>query len=174
MSRRSARLRPILRKVLEQVSDAFGRKKPEEALSSIDAATRLGSDVVSVRLFQARGFALRSARRLEESAMAFVAAADAAERFGWLARSVTALDQAGLSCWSRSDYHKGLSVAERRLTLEKARANDASLAVTLGNIGNIHAHRGDGAAAAQAHIAKQGRWKHPYFWAAWQLWGLAE
>jgi CHAT domain-containing protein len=25
---------------------------------------------------------------------------------------------------------------------------------------------------AQAYVAKQEKWKHPYFWAAWQLWGL--
>jgi len=27
---------------------------------------------------------------------------------------------------------------------------------------------------AQAHVASQPQWKHPYFWAAWQLWGLGE
>jgi CHAT domain-containing protein len=37
---------------------------------------------------------------------------------------------------------------------------------------------GAGAAAAlrkaQAHVASQEKWKDPYFWAAWQLWGLPE
>ena len=28
--------------------------------------------------------------------------------------------------------------------------------------------------AAQAHLRTQPRWKHPYYWAAWQLWGLGE
>lgn len=27
---------------------------------------------------------------------------------------------------------------------------------------------------AQEHIAAQPKWKHPYFWAAWQLWGLGD
>jgi len=27
---------------------------------------------------------------------------------------------------------------------------------------------------AQEHVAAQSQWKHPYFWAAWQLWGLGE
>ena len=27
---------------------------------------------------------------------------------------------------------------------------------------------------AQEHVAAQPQWKHPYFWAAWQLWGLGE
>jgi len=27
---------------------------------------------------------------------------------------------------------------------------------------------------AQEHVASQPKWKHPYFWAAWQLWGLGE
>jgi len=27
---------------------------------------------------------------------------------------------------------------------------------------------------AQAFVRSQERWKHPYFWAAWQLWGLGE
>ena len=33
---------------------------------------------------------------------------------------------------------------------------------------------GAGAAlrAAQAHVRGQERWKHPYYWAAWVLWGL--
>jgi tetratricopeptide (TPR) repeat protein len=28
--------------------------------------------------------------------------------------------------------------------------------------------------AAQEHVRAQERWKHPYFWAAWVLWGLAD
>jgi CHAT domain-containing protein len=28
--------------------------------------------------------------------------------------------------------------------------------------------------AAQEHVRSQEKWKHPYFWAAWQLWGLPE
>ena len=27
---------------------------------------------------------------------------------------------------------------------------------------------------AQAHVRSHEEWKHPYFWAAWQLWGLGE
>lgn len=27
---------------------------------------------------------------------------------------------------------------------------------------------------AQAHVAAQAKWKHPYYWAAWVLWGLPE
>ena len=27
---------------------------------------------------------------------------------------------------------------------------------------------------AQQHVASQPKWKHPYFWAAWQLWGLPQ
>ena len=27
---------------------------------------------------------------------------------------------------------------------------------------------------AQEHVASQEKWKHPYYWAAWQLWGLAD
>ena len=29
-------------------------------------------------------------------------------------------------------------------------------------------------AQAQAHVQKQKRWKHPMYWAAWQLWGLPD
>lgn len=28
--------------------------------------------------------------------------------------------------------------------------------------------------AAQAHVRAQERWKHPYYWAAWTLWGLGD
>ena len=28
--------------------------------------------------------------------------------------------------------------------------------------------------AAQAHVRAQAKWKHPYYWAAWVLWGLPE
>ena len=38
--------------------------------------------------------------------------------------------------------------------------------------------RGMGAAAAlkqaQASVRAQEKWKHPYYWAAWVLWGLPE
>ncbi|MCC7137531.1 MAG: CHAT domain-containing protein, partial [Planctomycetes bacterium] len=26
--------------------------------------------------------------------------------------------------------------------------------------------------AAQEHVRSQAKWKHPYYWAAWVLWGL--
>ena len=25
---------------------------------------------------------------------------------------------------------------------------------------------------AQAHVRAQAKWQHPYYWAAWSLWGL--
>ncbi|MHC4959198.1 MAG: CHAT domain-containing protein [Planctomycetota bacterium] len=28
--------------------------------------------------------------------------------------------------------------------------------------------------AAQRHVASQGKWRHPRYWAAWQLWGRAD
>lgn len=28
--------------------------------------------------------------------------------------------------------------------------------------------------AAQRYVASHEKWKHPYFWAAWQLWGLPD
>ena len=28
--------------------------------------------------------------------------------------------------------------------------------------------------AAQAHVRAQEKWKHPYYWAAWVLWGLPD
>jgi CHAT domain-containing protein len=28
--------------------------------------------------------------------------------------------------------------------------------------------------AAQAHVRSVERWRHPYYWAAWVLWGLPE
>ena len=28
--------------------------------------------------------------------------------------------------------------------------------------------------AAQKHIREQEKWGHPYFWAAWVLWGLPD
>ena len=27
---------------------------------------------------------------------------------------------------------------------------------------------------AQEHVAAQAKWSHPYYWAAWQLWGLPD
>jgi CHAT domain-containing protein len=27
---------------------------------------------------------------------------------------------------------------------------------------------------AQEYVASHEKWKHPYYWAAWQLWGLAD
>jgi CHAT domain-containing protein len=27
---------------------------------------------------------------------------------------------------------------------------------------------------AQAHVRSQERWRHPYYWAAWTLWGLPD
>jgi len=27
---------------------------------------------------------------------------------------------------------------------------------------------------AQAHVRAQAKWRHPYYWAAWQLWRLGD
>ena len=27
---------------------------------------------------------------------------------------------------------------------------------------------------AQRHVRSQEKWSHPFYWAAWQLWGLPE
>ena len=52
------------------------------------------------------------------------------------------------------------------------------LMVKFYDLWNPKGRAGLGAAAAlrkaQVHVASQKKWKHPFFWAAWQLWGLPD
>ena len=131
------------RAALAVTNRALADKKPSEALAAVDAATKDRSEVVSVRLIFARGHALRALRRLQESAQAFLAAAEAAEQLGWLARAVRAWNEAGMSCYYHSAFRGTLAAWEKGLRCNEARGNRWGMAKSLGNLGILCTRLGD-------------------------------
>jgi len=105
------------------------------ALAVLDAAPATAENVVAVRLHLARGALLRSSKRLEESQAAYQAAADLAERLGWLAGTSRALHAAGRLAFGRADWRGAISIQRRRLALEVARGDAGGVAGAHANLG---------------------------------------
>ena len=106
-------------------------------------------DVVGVRLATGRGFALASLVRLEASAAAFLAAGEAADRLGWLARASGVLHESGSSAWRGSAFAAARTAWERRMSICELRADRAGAAVTLNNLGLVYESLGDYAKALE-------------------------
>ena len=81
---------PGLRRAFEEYRSAFATGDVAAALGAIQDV-RAGNHVVTMRAVYSRGYMLRRMRRGEESAKAFIEAAVAAERMGWLALASEAL-----------------------------------------------------------------------------------
>ena len=83
------------------------------------------------------------------------------------------------------EYDDALAHHQEALQLYRRMGNAGGAAGTLGSIGNVHGsmrdfekalqhfEQGLTIAQAQAHVRSQEKWKHPVYWAAWTLWGLA-
>jgi tetratricopeptide (TPR) repeat protein len=139
------------RKALAAAIKALAEKDAKAALAALEGVNAQAAGVASVRILYARGRALRSLRQLEASVEAYGAAADSAERLGWLRRAAAALQQSGMSAYYRSDWRGALAAWERSLALQETRQNRAAVAATLGNLGNIHSHLGDYPKALEYH-----------------------
>ena len=150
-SRRGEPRNAATRKARAAARKAIRARDPKAALAAIEAVDTTPYDVVSLDLLYARSYVLRSLRRLDESAKAYLATADAAERLGWLARAASALHHSGESAELRSDWRGALAVRERRLVLQRSRGNRAGVAATLINIGTIHDSLGDYPKALEYH-----------------------
>ncbi|MHC4493548.1 MAG: tetratricopeptide repeat protein, partial [Planctomycetota bacterium] len=142
-SRRGKPLNTARRKALAAASQALRARNPRAALAALERVDVKAGHVDSVRLLFIRGIALRSVGRLEASAKAYLAAADLAERIGWLARAGVALHEGGVSAVYRGDWGGALAAWERRITLEESRGNRGRVASTLGNLGNLYSALGD-------------------------------
>jgi len=111
-------------------------------LAAIEAATSQELDVAQIRLRCVRGAVLRD-RRPKESGRAFLDAADAAARLGWLARAAGALREASASLYRASDWRATLATARRQLAVETARGDRAGTAAALANIGLAQQRMGE-------------------------------
>jgi len=137
------------RRALAAATKALAAKDPKAALAAIEAADAKSADSVSVQLLHRRGYVLRYLRRLEDSARVFLAAANAAERLGWLALAASALRESGDSAFDRSDWRGALQAWERLLALDESRENRFGAARTLNNSGLIYKSLGDYAKALE-------------------------
>ena len=86
-SRRGMAPNTEARKALPAANKALAEKDAKDALAAMEGVGTKTAHVGSIRLLYVRGQALRGLRRLKESAGAYQAAADAAERLGWLRRA---------------------------------------------------------------------------------------
>ena len=122
-----------------KVADAIESLGPQES-GAVD-------DVVGIRLAMGRGIALRALVKLDASAAAFLAAGEASERLGWLARAASAFREAGASAYGGSAFVAARSAWERALSVCERRADKAGAAGMLSNIGGVCFALGDFAKA---------------------------
>jgi tetratricopeptide (TPR) repeat protein len=102
------------------------------------AGTPPPDTVVAVRLSTVRGYALRGARRLPESADAFSRAGETAARIGWVARGSSAYSEAGTSLLESGDPAGALAAGEKAYAIDKDREDKAALSRSLANLGTVY------------------------------------
>ncbi len=137
------------REALLVANTALAAGKPEEALRALAPVPVEHGDVVSLRILAARGQALRSLNRLEESAQAFLAGARGALDAGWVGGAVSMLDEAGQSHYRRSDFRGALEVWTDCLRAARDLGDRHGEARTLGKMGNAHRNVGSYAQALE-------------------------
>ena len=131
------------RERLTQSSTALTAQDPTAALEALGPAEPGAiEDVVGVRLAMGRGLALAALGRPDESHAAFLAAAEAAERLGWLARAVPAYQRAGNAAYRGSAYAPAVTAWERWLALCERCGDNSGAAGAIGNIGTVHFAQG--------------------------------
>ena len=140
---------PGARRALARWGDALVRNEPRAALDALAGAKPDLTSVTGVRLAFARGTVLRALGLTREGARAFRDAADAAEKIGWLAVAVAALDECGSASKERSDLTGALAAWVRSLAIEERRGRPTGVARALGNLGVVHDALGEYAKAVE-------------------------
>lgn len=132
------------RERLASANAAIMRRDTSAGLAALgDGAAGPIRDVVGVRLAYGRGLLLATTPRHGEAVAAFVAAADAAERLGWLSRAVLAIVGAGSAARRGASFAPAMEAYERWRALADRRGDRINAARALSNIGSLHAVRGD-------------------------------
>jgi len=124
----------------------LGSGKVGEALAALDGIKR-AAGLHAVTLLRARGSALQRLGRHKDALTAFVAAADEAERLGWLFGAGIARFEALVSAQALGDARAMLAQAECRITLAERRKSPLELALALLEAGWAQFHLGDRGAA---------------------------
>jgi len=150
-SERASPTGPLPRAVIATVNAALAKQEGAAALAALDQAPAAPEGVAAVRLRFARGHALRMTGRDGESGVCFVAAAEAAERLGWLARASAGFHEAGARARDKADWRAASFAWRRKLEIDDRRGNRRALAESLLCVGNVARLLGDnpGALVAQ-------------------------
>ena len=138
---------PQMRKALAAAT-AFLRKDPQQALAALETV-QVADDVQSIEVLRVRGLALRTLDRLEEREEALRAAAQGAERLGWLERAGMAFHESARCAWMRCDHAKALESLESALRLQEQLTDRTGMAATLCSLGGVHADLGSYARALE-------------------------
>jgi tetratricopeptide (TPR) repeat protein len=136
-SHRSAPADEAVRAALVKATEALRSRDARGALAALDAVAGTEGTILAVRLRSIRAYALRGSRRYEESADAFVAAAAAAVRIGWIRLQGEALDRAGQMRWRTSHLPESLRLFRKRLEVEELRGDKSSMGGALMHVGLV-------------------------------------
>ena len=150
-SRRGASIDEPARRALVAWREAYQRRDATRALAAIEAVGSKPDGVMGVRVTFARAAALQFLARREEAVRAFLEAADAAERLGWLARAGLALQLGGVLAQERSDFVVARAALERCVGVHRRRGHRGDESIALGNLGNVLYSLGDYAKALELY-----------------------
>jgi CHAT domain-containing protein/tetratricopeptide (TPR) repeat protein len=141
----------LARAALLAANAALAGGDAKSALQALASVAGEEGTLVAVRISFARGAAQRLGVRLAESAASYRAAAEAAERLGWLARAARALYEAGRAAHGGGDFRGALSAFEQELRVEGVRGSRPGVIAALQFVGNLRYLLGDYEAALKSY-----------------------
>ncbi|MFO0931409.1 MAG: CHAT domain-containing protein [Planctomycetota bacterium] len=143
-SRRGKPEDPERRERLAKASATLRAGRYSEALAVLETADSGAiEDVAGVRWAMGRGLALRASLRRGPATSAFLAAGEAAERFGWLARAARAFQESAASAYDDSAFAVARDALRRAFSVVEREGDEPGAARVLGNLGLMSSLLGD-------------------------------
>ncbi len=137
----------VARRALGLARAALEVKDGRSTLAALGDVRSPEGGILSVRVLHMRALGLRLLERWEEAAAAHLAAADVAERMGWLAMAARDFQGASRMARLRADFPGTLSAAKRSLAVEELRGDAVAAARALAEVGSAYESAGDPGAA---------------------------
>ncbi len=137
------------RQAFAQAVEAVGRADYAVTLRVLAPVGAGDDDVVGTRILFARGVAFQGTSQHDAAERAFLAAADRAERLGWLATEARALEAAAASAHATKDLAGALAHSERRVAVEERRGLLAERGRALHGLAGVLRERGEDAKALE-------------------------
>jgi CHAT domain-containing protein len=132
------------RAAFAQALAAFEARRERDCLAALERIQRQTDDVLRVNVAFARGIVLENLKDARAAGVAFVDAAEAAERIGWVNCAAQAWEKAGLDAHFERDLRLARGRWERQRAIEEARRDPPRTAVVLARLGMCNWSLGEG------------------------------